>query len=78
MCVHGVWVCTLCVYVRGVCVGMYMVCGSVCRVCVCVRGVCVCVHMVCTFAGACASGGACVQTDTHAEALSLTLCQGKS
>lgn len=47
-------------------------------VCVCVRGVCVCVHMVCTFAGACASGGACVQTDTHAEALSLTLCQGKS
>jgi len=33
---------------------------------------------VCTFAGACASGGACVQTDTHAEALSLTLCQGKS
>ena len=63
-CVPGVWVCMSCVCVYAVCV--------------CVRGVCVCVHMVCTFAGACASGGACVQTDTHTGALSLTLCQGKS
>ena len=55
------------------CVGLYVVC--VYAVCVCVR---VCVCMVCMFAGAYASGGACVQTDIHAGALSLTLCPGKS